>query len=188
MMKAIANLLFEARILKAIPRSGYHFLGSGHESVAEHVFLTSMAGFVLAQMHPHIDRQRLLEMCLIHDLGEARTGDLNYVQKKYVVADEKRAIGDLSKNVPFGKTIDGLFEEFSACETMEAKLAHDADQLALILELKTLCDAGYKGPEDWMPHIFTRLYTEGSRKLAKQILKTASDVWWFDEKYDNDNI
>ena len=60
---------------------------------------------------------------------------------------------------------------------MEAKLAHDADQLALILELKTLCDAGYKGPADWMPHILTRLHTERSQKLAKQILKTASDAW-----------
>ena len=161
---------------------------SGRESVAEHVFLTSIAGFVLAQMHPHVDRQRLLEMCLIHDLGEARTGDLNYVQKKYVVADESRAMGDLSKNVPFGKSIDTLFKEFRTCETLEAKLAHDADQLALILELKTLCDAGYKGPEDWIPHILSRLHAEASLKLAKQILKTASDAWWFNEKYDNDNL
>jgi putative hydrolase of HD superfamily len=186
-MKAIAHLLFETRILKEIPRSGYHFLGSGRESVAEHTFLTTFAGFVLAQMHPHVDRPRLLEMCLIHDLGEARTGDLNYVQKKYVVADENRAVEDLSQNVPFGDSIRRLFAEFKACETMEAKLAHDADQLALILELKALCDTGYKGPEDWLPHILERLYTDSSRELAEQILKTASDGWWFHEKYDNGN-
>jgi putative hydrolase of HD superfamily len=35
-MKNIANLLFEAKMLKEIPRSGFHFLGSGKESIAEH--------------------------------------------------------------------------------------------------------------------------------------------------------
>ena len=188
MMKAMANLLFEARILKEIPRSGYHFLGSGCESVAEHTFLTIFVGFVLAQMHPQVDRPRLLEMCLIHDLGEARTGDLNYVQKKYVVADENRAVNDLSRQVPFGNTITRLFAEYTACETMEAKLAHDADQLALVLELKALCDAGYHGPADWIPHVLGRLYADGSRKLAEQIWQTASDGWWFHEKYDNRDV
>jgi putative hydrolase of HD superfamily len=188
MLKAIANLLFEARILKEIPRSGYHFLGSGRESVAEHTFLTTIAGFVLAQMHPQVDRTRLLEMCLIHDLGETRTGDLNYVQKKYVVADEQRALRDLSQNLPFGDTIEKRFAEFEACETMEAKLAHDADQLALIVDLKALSDGGNKGPADWIPHILDRLLTDGARELAEQLLKTASDGWWFDEKYDTGDI
>jgi putative hydrolases of HD superfamily len=184
MMKALANLLFEARILKEIPRSGYHFLGSGRESVAEHTFLTTFVGFVLAHIHPDVDRPRLLEMCLIHDLAEARTGDLNYVQKKYVVADENRAIQDLSTRVPFGSSITRLFAEYTACETIEAKLAHDADQLALILELKALVDAGYNGPADWVPHVFKRFHIDSSRKLGEQIWRTPSDGWWFHEKYD----
>lgn len=188
MMKALANLLFEARMLKEIPRSGYHFLGSGRESVAEHTFLTTFVGFVLAHMHPHVDRPKLLEMCLIHDLGEARTGDLNYVQKKYVVADENRAVNDLSRQVPFGPSISGLFAEYTACETMEAKLAHDADQLALVLELKSLVDVGYDGPADWIPHVLERLHIDSSRELAQQIWQTASDGWWFHEKYDNRNV
>jgi putative hydrolase of HD superfamily len=186
-MKAITNLLFEARILKEIPRSGYHFLGSGRESVAEHTYLTTFTGYVLAQMHPDVDRFKVLEMCLMHDLGEARTGDLNHVQKKYVVADEGKAIADLSRDIPFGETINGLFEEFTACETMEAKLAHDADQLALILELKALCDTGNEGPSDWIPHVVARLSTDTGRNLAEQILKTASDAWWFEEKSGNDS-
>ena len=184
MMKAIANLLFEARILKHIPRSGFHFLGSGRESVAEHTFLTTFIGYVLAQMHPGIDQLKLLQMCLIHDLSEARTGDLNYVQKKYVVTDEAKAVADLTKNVPFGHAISGLLEAFNAGESLEARLAHDADQLALVLELKALCDSGYDGPEAWLPHVVARLQTEVGQNLAKQVLKTASDAWWFDEKTD----
>ncbi len=182
-MKDIVNLLFEARILKEIPRSGFHFLGSGRESVAEHTYLTSFVGSVLAFMVPEVDQLRLLHMCLVHDLSEARTGDLNYVQKRYVVADEARAMADLTRNVPFGPYMKALFTEFREGETLEARLAHDADQLALVLELKTLRDVGHDGPEAWLPHVMGRLKTEVARDVARQVLETDSDGWWFAEKY-----
>jgi putative hydrolase of HD superfamily len=43
-MKDIANFLFEVGMLQKTPRSGFQFLGSGHESVAEHVFSTVFIG------------------------------------------------------------------------------------------------------------------------------------------------
>ncbi len=182
MMKAIANLLFEARILKELPRSGYHFLGSGRESVAEHAFLVTFIGYVLAQIHPAANGPRIIQMCLIHDLGEARTGDLNYVQKKYVKADENKAMADLTRDLPFGAGIRDLFEEYRTGDTLEAQLAHDADQLALMVELKTLRDLGCKGPEAWTPHVIGRLRTEAGKGLAREVLNTPSDAWWFEEK------
>jgi putative hydrolase of HD superfamily len=183
-MKAIANLLFEARILKHIPRSGFHFLGSGRESVAEHTFLTTFVGYVLSQMQPDADPLKTLQLCLTHDLGETRTGDLNYVQKKYVYADDAKAMTDLTRGIPFGPAMRGLFEAYRACETLEAQLAHDADQLALILELKALSDAGHLGPETWLPHVVARLQTGVGKDLAGQVLKTPSDAWWFENKGD----
>jgi putative hydrolase of HD superfamily len=187
-MKAIANLLFEARILKGIPRSGFNFLGSGSESVADHSFMTTLIGYVLSHVVPEADALRLLQMCLIHDLTEARTGDLNYVQKKYLSVDESRAIKDLTETLPFGEAVAGLIEEFNGAETLEAQLAHDADQLALIVELKALHDAGNSGPKTWLPHVVGRLRTSAGQSLAQEILHTASDEWWFVEKTDTDDI
>jgi putative hydrolase of HD superfamily len=181
-MKAIANLLFEARLLKDIPRSGFHFLGSGSESVADHSFIATFVAYVFSQIAPEADALRLLQMCLIHDLTEARTGDLNYVQKKYLSVDESRAIADLTENLPFDNALTDLIKEFNAGETLEAQLAHDADQLALILELKALHDAGNNGPKAWLPHVVARLRTSVGQSLAKQILDTASDEWWFEDK------
>ncbi|MBW1740331.1 MAG: HD domain-containing protein [Deltaproteobacteria bacterium] len=183
-MKAIANLLFEARILKDIPRSGFHFLGSGDESVAEHSFMTTFIAYVFSQIVPEANALKLLQMCLIHDLTEARIGDLNYVQKKYLSADETRATSDLTKDLSFGKDVAALLGEFNAGKTLEAQLAHDADQLALILELKALYDAGNNRPRTWLPHVVDRLKTGVGQSLAKQILKTASDEWWFEDKAD----
>ena len=74
MTKSIANLLFEAKMLKEIPRSGFHFLGAGKESVAEHTFSTTFIAFVMSQLEPEIDALKLISMCLVHDLPEARIG------------------------------------------------------------------------------------------------------------------
>ncbi|MBW2108190.1 MAG: HD domain-containing protein [Deltaproteobacteria bacterium] len=186
-MEAIVDLLFEARILKELPRSGYHFLGAGRETVAEHSFLVTVVGFVLSCMHPDVNRLKLLEMCLVHDLAESRTGDLNSVQKKYVVADERKAEKDLCKSLAFGTHMADLFAEFHACRTQEAKLAHDADQIALLLELKALKDTGHKGPEHWIPRVLARLHTDGGKRLGQGVLNRAFDAWWFDEKYDRSN-
>ena len=81
-MEKIANLLFEARMLKEIPRSGYSFLGSGRESVAEHSFSTTFIAYVLTTLTPDADAYRTICMCLLHDLPEARIGDQNTVHKK----------------------------------------------------------------------------------------------------------
>ncbi|MFH2058414.1 MAG: HD domain-containing protein [Pseudomonadota bacterium] len=177
-MKQIANLLFEARILKDINRSGYAFLGSGKESIAEHSFMTALICFIMAKMDETLDVERLVTMALVHDLAEARTGDFNYVEKKYSAPDESKAISHLIKHISFGKDIKNLIDEFNLCQTKEAKLANDADQISFVLELKKLSDIGTKGPEKWLPVVINRLQTDMGQKLAQSIMETSWDEWW----------
>jgi len=181
-MKNIANLLFEAKILKEIPRSGFHFLGVGNESVAEHSFCITFIAYVMSQMETNIDPLKLITMCLVHDLPEAKTGDLNYVQKNYVTADENKAVKETTMDLPFGPSMAGLIKEFRDGQSAEAKLARDADHLAFILELKALSDIGFDPPKKWLPIVLTRLETKTGKKLAKGIIKTEWDAWWI-EKY-----
>ncbi len=183
-MKDIANLLFKAKILKDIPRSGYHFLGAGRESVAEHSFSISFIAYVISQLEPEIDALRLITMCLVHDLPEVKTGDLNYVQKKYVAADENKAVADITKRLPFGPDLAGLIHEFNEGRTIEAKLAHDADQLALILDLKALSDIGYKPPKKWLKFALKRMKTKTGQSLAQSIMETDWDAWWLENYID----
>jgi len=179
-MKNIANLLFEARMLKEIPRSGYHFLGVGKESVAEHCFSTTFIAYVMSRMEPEIDALRLISMCLIHDLPETRIGDLNTVNKKYVTADETKALEDTIEGLAFGENLTDLFNEFNNGHTIEAKLAHDADQLALIFELKDLIDIGYEPPRSWIQNVINRLKTKTGSKIADAVMETSRDEWWLD--------
>lgn len=186
-MKNIANLLFQANILKKIPRSGYHFLGAGKESVAEHSFSAAFIAFVMAQMEPDADAYRLIVMCLVHDLPEANTGDLNYVQKKYVTANENKAVKHIVKSLPFGAELSDLIAEFNERQTLESKLAHDADQLALILDLKTLSDIGFAPPKKWLPFALNRLETKIGRTMAQNIMQTEWDAWWLENYIDSPN-
>ena len=183
-MKNITNFLFEAGMLKRTPRSGFQFLGTGAESVAEHIFRTTYIGYALGRIASEVDVNRLIKMCLFHDLPEARTGDLNYVNKKYVVADEEKAVKDLAALLPFGDEIRELIREYEEGKTKEAKLAKDADQLEMILALKEYKDLGNKYAEEWLGFSMKRLQTESAKSLARTILETDSSLWWFNDKSD----
>ncbi len=174
----VADFLFEAGILAKLPRSGFAFLGSGDQSIAEHTHRTAVLGYVLATLEG-ADVERVLKICLFHDLPETRTSDLNNVSKRYTQAQLEKALRDQTEGLPFGEEIKELVEEFEAGETKEAQIARDADQLELLLSLKEQLDLGNKKAEKWIPYVLTRLKTETAQRLAQTILQTDSDGWWF---------
>jgi putative hydrolase of HD superfamily len=181
-MDSIANFLFEVGMLNRTPRSGYQFLGSGKESVAEHILRTVFVGYTLCKMDESLDELRVLKMCVLHDLPEARTGDMNYVNKKYVNVDEEKAVLELTENLFFGNDIKEVIEEFNRRETKESLIAHDADQISLILHLKECGDLGNKYSDEWISFAMKRLTTDNGKKLSERIINTDSSQWWFKEK------
>lgn len=185
-MDRIAEFLFETMLLKRVHRTGYQFLGPGKESVAEHTFGVMCIAWTLAQMTPKANKGRLLAMCLVHDLPEARMGDLNYVQKRYVAANEKLAVDHMTRGLPFGPDIRALIDEFNTRDTLEACLAHDADQLAFLIDLKSLSDMGYAAPEKWAGHVKERLQTPAGIELSESIAGTEWDSWWLKIFIDSD--
>lgn len=172
-------MFFEVGALANTPRSGFFFLGSGSQSVAEHTNRVAYIGMVLAMLDSSVDSGKVVKMCLLHDLAEARTSDLNYVHQKYVTADEESAIKALVKTLDFGDKLLELLEEYKRRESREALLAKDADNLEWILSLKEQSDIGNSRAESWMPSAVQRLKTEVAKKLAMEILTTKADAWWF---------
>ncbi|PKN33572.1 MAG: phosphohydrolase [Deltaproteobacteria bacterium HGW-Deltaproteobacteria-19] len=183
-MKDLANFLFEVGMLQRTPRTGFQFLGSGSESVAEHVLRTLFIGYTLCRLDERADLRKVLQICLFHDLPEARTGDMNYVNKKYVTVDEEKAVEDLASTLFFGEDIREAVQEFNDKKTRESLIAHDADQLSLILILKERGDLGNKYSTEWISYARQRLCTDNGRRLAAAILETEWSDWWFKEKGD----
>ena len=183
-MKRAVDFLFEIGMLKRTPRTGFQFLGTGAESVADHSFRTAVIGYALGCLVEGADPAKTAMMCLFHDLPEARTADHNYVNKRYVTVDEAGALEDQVEGLPFGDGISAMVKEFNGCDTLEARLAKDADQLDLILELKSQLDSGNPGAAEWLTYAVQRLSSQTGKALAAEILSSHSTDWWFDKKTD----
>lgn len=174
----LTDFLFECGMLRKTPRSGYQFLGTGAENVAEHSFRTAVIGFALAR-RAGADAQRTAMLCLFHDLPEARTGDFNYVNKIYNRCDEARALADALAGTGIEDAVLPLHDELAANASAEALLAHDADQLDLMLNLKEQADLGNRYADKWLAAAKERLRTPEGVALGQAVLATDHTDWWF---------
>jgi len=177
-LERIAHFLHEVGMLKRTPRTGYQFLGSGSENVAEHSYRTAVIGYILAKM-AGADRSRTVFMCLFHDLHETRVGDMNYVNRIYNRTDDRRALSDALEGTGLEGDILDLFDDLEDAQSREAALARDADQLDLILNLREQQDLGNKYAVKWLEYSIQRLRTPEGRNLGRQILETDHTDWWF---------
>lgn len=173
----LADFLYEAGMLKLVPRSGFAFLGSGKENVAEHSYRTTVIGFVLARM-AKADIYKVMLLCLFHDLHEARTGDFNYVNHRYNKTNAEQAIRDALKATGLSEYIEELFEEFCAKKSIEARLAKDADQIDLLCNLRVELGKGNVSARKWIDNTVKRLGTPEGKKLAQAVLRADPNHWW----------
>lgn len=185
-LKPYAEFLFEVGVLERTPRSGFRHLGDWHQSVSEHLLRTSYIGYSLGHLEKEKDKSinvhRIVELCMFHDLAEARASDLDYINQKYSKTDELKAIEDAVGGLIFGKDIIDSFKESDAKITKEGIIAKDADQIELLCTLKEIMDNGNKEAKAWLPPLLKRLKTKTAQKLAKEILKTNSNDWWYKDK------
>ncbi len=181
----VANFLYEAGMLSKTPRSGFFFLGSGEQSVAEHINRVCYIGFTLAQMTKEkVDVSKIIQMCLFHDFAEARVSDLNYVHQKYTIRNEESAVKDLVATLPFGQKIADIIGEYEERETIESKIVKDCDNIEFIMSLKEQYDIGNTRAKSWISSAIKRLKTKEAQELIKSIMETPSDAWWFGDKED----
>ena len=80
------NVMHTAEKLKNTTRHSYTS-GGRHESVAEHTFRTTLMAYFIKDVFEDADIDKVIKMCLIHDLGEAFTGDIPSFEKTQ--ADEE---------------------------------------------------------------------------------------------------
>ena len=120
------EFLHRAEQLKCAPRHSWTSSGR-RESVAEHSWRLGLAAWLLKEEFPQIDLERLLELCLLHDLGEAVTGDVPCFEKEAVhEREEERAVKRLAEILPEEKGREFLerLSEFEKGETPEGTVSY----------------------------------------------------------------
>ncbi len=184
--KSLVNFFYELGTLRKVARSHRQNLLTNDlsDNIASHTFRVSIIGYFLAELEK-ANIQKVLLMCLFHDVPESRSGDQNWVHKRYVKVFEKQILHDQLSPLPFFRNIFNFITEYVKRETKESLIAKDADLLDQILLLKEYALQGNKEAQVWLKGKDTNknaqylmLKTKSAKKLGKLLLNSNPSDWW----------
>lgn len=107
------------------------------ESVAEHSWRLCIFAWLVKDKFPELDMERVIKLCMFHDLGEAVTGDIPCFQKGEAQRrTEREAMKGITELLPEGyrEELAGIFQEIEDGKTAEAKLMHALDKMEALIQ------------------------------------------------------
>ena len=134
--RAFLDFLKVAEKLKCNTRHSYTSSGR-HESVAEHSWRLTMMAYFMQDEFPEADIDKVIKMCMFHDMGEAITGDIPAFEKTSADSDhENNVLDELLDTLPepYRADLKELFAEMEALETLEAKIYKALDKLEALIQ------------------------------------------------------
>ena len=136
-MKPEEYISFLSVIEKLKCNTRHSWTSSGRaESVAEHSWRLAVMALLCADEFPKLDINKVIKMCLIHDFGEALTGDVpSFWKTDKHEEEEQQAIESLLGRLPeqLRSEFGALFAEMEAKETQEAKLYKALDNMEAVV-------------------------------------------------------
>lgn len=156
------DFLHRIEKLKCHTRHSWNSEGK-RESVAEHSWRLSVMALLCADEYPELDMVKVLKMCLIHDFGEAVTGD---IPSFYKTADHERteakAVRELVDELPadLASEFKALYDEMDALSTPEAKLFKALDNMEAVVSHNEA------SLDTWIPLEFTENMIYGESAAA----------------------
>jgi len=158
--------------LKHLPRTGWlRYKISPVESVAAHSWQMAMMALKLSASEEGYDFEKVIKLCLCHDIGESVIGDITPSDVRYKNKQdiEQKAIEDIAKNSQMPE-LESLFAEYERGETSEAKLANDLDKLDMYAQSLDY-EKKYKGKDlsEFRQSAKKAIKTELGKRLLREI-------------------
>jgi len=181
-IKNLVSFFYEIGTLRKITRMHQQtfFTNNPADNTSSHSFRTTIIGYFLAK-ELKIDADKVVKMCLLHDIEETRCGDQNWIHKRYVkIFEEEIRKGQLQK-LPNSEELLKMSKEYQERKTLEAKVAKDADILDELLLIKEYALQGNKEAEEWLKGKDTYLdgmFTELGKEIGKELLNQNPSYWW----------
>lgn len=128
------DLIETLRIASKLKENTRHsWLANGRrESVAEHCWRLSLFAYFVGDEYPDINIDRIIKMCIFHDMGEAFTGDIpSFYKTKSDENEENKILDEWISSLPkkYKKELSELFVEIRENKTPEANLFNALDKL-----------------------------------------------------------
>lgn len=134
--KELLSALHVAERLKDATRHCYTS-GGRHESVAEHSWRTALMAYFISDEFPEADMAKVIKMCLIHDLGEAFTGDIpTFLKTDSDEAREEELLFSWTASLPepFASEMTALYNEMAERKTLEARIYKAMDGFEAVIQ------------------------------------------------------
>ena len=134
--RELLDILIVAERLKDVTRHCYTSKGR-HESVAEHCWMMTLMAMFLREEFPDVDMDKVIEMCIIHDLGESFTGDIPAFDKNpdHRLLEQQRLESWIETfPEPAKSQFRGLLAEMNELTTDEARLYKALDNLEAVIQ------------------------------------------------------
>ena len=160
--RALIDFLRVMERLKDAPRHCWT-TGGRRESVAEHSWRVSLMAMLMADEFPGVDIDRVVRMCLVHDIGEAITGDIpTFLKTDADRTVEGREVEALISGLPepWPEKLGELFAEMDALQTPEARLYKALDRMEAIQSHNE------SAVETWLPLEYDLNLTYGEKEAA----------------------
>lgn len=174
----LVNFLFEVGTLRKIMRAHRQsFLTDDlTDNISSHSFRVAIIGYFLAKKE-RVDESRVLLMCLFHDMAESRSGDQNWVHKRYVKVYEDEITKDQFEGLD--KNLYEVMREYSERKTKESIVAKDADRLDQFLLVKEYQLLGNQEANKWIGESAEKEFkTKSAKKLFREIYSSNPSNWW----------
>ena len=173
----LLEILKVAEKLKCNTRHSYTSSGR-HESVAEHSWRIALMAMLLTEEFPHADMNKVIRMCLIHDLGEAFTGDIPAFEKNDAhTATEEQLLHAWVETLPEDtrREFEALLAEMEQMESPEARIYKALDKIEAVIQHDEADIA------TWLPLEYDLQLRYGKEQMAfspyMQALKEEVDDW-----------
>ena len=134
--RALLDALHVAERLKDTPRHCYTS-GGRRESVAEHSWRITLMAYFVKDEFPEADMDKVIRMCIIHDLGECFTGDIPTFRKTQADEDTEERLLDQWVDTlpePYRTELRALYHEMEERKTLEAKIYKAMDSLEAVIQ------------------------------------------------------
>lgn len=163
------DFIFQLGNLKRTQRSGWLSIGIKNcESVADHSFRSAILAYIIAREEELsvAEAREAMMAALLHDIHEARIGDLHKLAKKYAKVDEKKAMNE---------TLGKFRKEFSVSSKRILEIVKDADLVEMFFQAKEYNDEGNRYAKEWLTP--KKLKTKSAKRIYAKMVKRNSRKW-----------